>query len=164
MSAVSLASPVPPAGRQRPAVTSDHDFDEDTNERAVLESALYRMVENAGRRLRRQRRAARRISVALDYSDGIRCVRQATAKPATANDLTLFKTARQALTLARVRRLRIRHMRLTCDRLVFPPAQMALFPEDRQKREKQDRIVDAIDRVRSRFGRDMIAVGRTLAA
>jgi len=55
-------------------------------------------------------------------------------------------------------------MRLTCDRLVFPPAQMALFPEERQRREKQDRIVAAIDCVRSRFGRDMLHVGRTLAA
>lgn len=157
------ASPVLPAGQQRPAVISDHDFDEDTNEHTILEGALYGMVEHAGRRLRRQRRAARRVSIALDYSDGIRCVRQAAAKPATANDLTLFKTARQALNLARVRRLRIRHMRLTCDCLVFPPAQMALFPEDRQIREKQDRIVAAIDCVRSRFGRGMIRTGRTLA-
>jgi DNA polymerase-4 len=157
-------SPVLPADRQRPAVISDHDFDEDTNERTILEGALYGMVEHAGRRLRRQRRAARRVRVALDYSDGIRCVRQAAAKPATANDMTLFTAARQALNLARVRRLRIRHMRLTCDRLVFPPAQMALFPQDRQNRERQERIVAAIDRVRSRFGRDMIHVGRTLAA
>ncbi len=99
-------SPVLPADRQRPMVISDHDFDEDTNERAVLEGALYGMVENAGQRLRRQRRAARRISVALDYSDGIRCARQSTAKPATANDLMLFKAAQQALNLARMRRLR----------------------------------------------------------
>jgi DNA polymerase-4 len=130
-------SPVLPAGRQRPVIISDHDFDEDTNERAILEGALYGMVERAGRRLRGQRRAARRVSVALDYSDGIRCVRQAAAKPATANDALLFKAARQALNLARVRRLRIRHMRLTCDRLVFPPAQMALFPEERQSRENR---------------------------
>jgi len=157
-------SPVLPAGRQRPMVISDHDFDEDTNERKVLESALYGMVEQAGRRLRQQRRAARRVSVALDYSDGVRCARQSAANPATANDLMLFKTARQALNRARMRRLRIRHMRLTCDRLVFPPAQMALFPEERQNREKQDCIVAAIDRVRSRFGRKMIQVGRTLAA
>jgi len=158
------SSPVLPAGRPGPAVISDHDFDDDTNEPAALESALYGMAEHAGRRLRRQRRAARRISVALDYSDGIRSIRQAAATPATAHDLTLFKAARQALNLARARRLRIRHMRLTCDRLVFPPAQMALFPEDRQNREKQDRMGDAIDRVRSRFGKDMIHVGRTLAA
>ena len=157
-------SPVLPVGRQRSVIISDHDFDEDTNERTLLEGALYGMVEHAGRRLRRQRRAARRVSVALDYSDGIRCVRQAAAKPATANDAVLFKAARQALNMARARRLRIRHMRLTCDRLVFPPAQMALFPEERQNREKQDRIVAAIDRVRSRFGRDMLHVGRTLAA
>jgi len=157
-------SPVLPVGRQRPVVISDHDFDEDTNTQAVLEGALYRMTEKAGRRLRRQRRAARRIIVALDYSDGLRCVRQSAVKPATANDLMLFKAARKALNLARSRRLRIRHMRLTCDRLIFPPAQMALFPEERRDKEKQDSIVAAIDRIRSRFGQSGIQIGWTLVA
>ena len=157
-------SPVLPAGRQRPVVACDHDFDEDTNARAPLEGALYRMVESAGANLRRQRRAARRISVTLDYSDGIRCTRQSKVSPATAGDPLLFEAARRALNLARFRRVRIRHMRLVCDRLVFPPAQLPLFPEERLKRKRQDDIVAAIDRVRGRFGKDVIRVGRTLAA
>jgi len=157
-------SPVLPAGRELPVVRIDYDFDEDTNTQSTLEGALYRMVESAGRRLRRQRRTARRISITLDYSDGIRCVRQSAAKPATANDPTLFKVARQALRLARTRRLRIRHMRLVCDRLVFPPAQMELFPEEQREKKKRDGIIAAIDRIRNRFGRESITVGRTLAA
>ena len=51
-------------------------------------------------------------------------------------------------------------MRLTCDRLVFPPAQIALFPEERQNREKQDRIVAAIDRVERM--EDAVAAARSL--
>jgi len=158
------SSPVLPAGREKPIVRVEHDFDEDTNAPSSLEGALYRMVESAGRKLRRQGRAARRAAVTIDYSDGIRCTRQSAAKPATANDLTLFKVARQALRLARVRRLRIRHMRLICDRLVFPPAQMALFPEERREAQRRDSVVAAMDRVRNRFGRDVIQMGRTLAA
>ena len=105
---------------------------------SVLEGALYKLVEAAGRKLRRRRLAARRIGIVLDYSDGVRRIRQSAAKPATANDLTLFKLAGNALSLAWTRRVRIRHMRLICDRLVFPPAQLALFPESQRTKEKQD--------------------------
>ena len=47
--------------------------------------AHYRLVEQIGDRLRRRRRAARRVAVILDYSDGRRCARQMAARPATAN-------------------------------------------------------------------------------
>ena len=66
------------------------------------------VAEQAGDKLRRRRRAARRVAVILDYSDGMRCARQLAAKPATANDLILFELARRTLRLAWTRRIRIR--------------------------------------------------------
>ena len=94
------------------------------------QAALYGLVEQVGAELRLRRRAARRVAVALDYSDGVRCTRQAAARPATANDITLFEVARPVLELAWARRVRVRRLRLACDRLVFPPAQLELFPAD----------------------------------
>jgi len=157
-------SPVLPVGKERPAVRIGHEFSEDTNDLSMLERVLYRMTEEAGRKLRRRQLAARHISITLDYSDGLRRSRQFAAKPATANDLTLFRLARQVLFLAWTRRVRIRHICLICDGLVFPPAQLALFPEGRKEKQKQDNLVTALDRIRDRFGRDMICMGRTLAA
>jgi DNA polymerase-4 len=125
---------------------------------------LYRLVEQAGRRLRQQRRAARRVTVCLDHSDGIRCIRQTAARPATANDLTLFQLARRAFLMAWTRRVRIRHMRLVCDRLVFPPAQLELFSPGRTQNDRRTALVCAIDRIRRHFGHDAIRVGRTMAA
>ena len=115
-------------------------------------------------RLRRHRRAARRIAIVLDYSDGMRRARQAAARPATANDLTLFEVARRALHLAWIRRVRIRHLRLICDRLVFPPAQLALFAADRKADQKRSELVNAVDSVRRRFGPESIRMGRILTA
>jgi len=100
--------------------------------------------------------------VALDYSDGVRCTRQAAARPATANDITLFEVARPVLELAWARRVRVRRLRLACDRLVFPPAQMELFPAEAPQRETRDRLVGVLDAVRRRFGGDVLQVGRTL--
>jgi len=157
-------SPVLAAGQHPPRVTAAHAFGRDTNDVAVVESALYTLAERAGRRLRRQRRTARRIALLLDHSDGVRRARQVAAAPATANDLTIFDLARKALTLAWTRRVRIRHLRLTCDRLTFPPAQLALFPEIDRDNQKREHLVTAMDEIRTRFGTAAVRMGRTLAA
>jgi len=157
-------SPVLPAGEKHPVIKIDHEFSGDTNVLSVLEGTLYGMVEAAGRELRQRRLAARRIGIVLDHSDGVRRGRQFAARPATANDLTLFNVAGKALSLAWTRRICIRHIRLICDGLVFPPAQLALFPEQQGEEEKRDNLVNAMDRIRERFGHDAVRIGRTLAA
>ena len=85
------------------------------------------------------------------------------ANPATANDFRLFVLAKSALERAWTRRAGIRHLRLICDRLTYPPSQMALFAEDEEKENKMsDSLIFALDTIRHRFGFDTIRVGRTL--
>ncbi len=158
------SSPVLPVGRRAPRVIEDHEFGDDTNEESVLEGALYSLVERLGCELRRRRLAARRIALALDYSDGVRRIRQGALRPASANDITLFAKARKVLRIAWTRRVRIRHLRLICDRLVFPPAQLDLFAADRKEKQKREGLVIALDGIRQRFGPNAIRVGRTMAA
>ena len=68
-------SPVSPVGHKRPIVSVDHAFGNDTNTVRVVKGTLYRLIEKAGADLRRQRLAARRIGLVLDYSDGGRIAR-----------------------------------------------------------------------------------------
>jgi DNA polymerase-4 len=86
------------------------------------------------------------------------------ARPATANDLALFELARRTLHLAWARRVRIRHVRLICDRLIFPPAQRELFAVDQKASDRRCGLMTAIDAVRNRFGHEAVRLGRTLAA
>ena len=157
-------APVLPVDRHPLRVVQNHTFGTDTNHPSRIESTLHMLVDNAGCHLRRQGRVTRRASVCVDYSDGRRCTRQVRVQPATANDMALFPFARRALHLAWQRRVRVRHLRLTCDRLAYPPAQMALFEADRRIARRQERIVAAMDRVRERFGRDSIQTGGGRAA
>jgi DNA polymerase-4 len=152
-------TPVLPVGHQPPRIVLDHIFGSDTNSPAALEGAAYALVEQAGRRLRDQSRAARRVHIGIDYSDGRRCARQVRVHPATANDLALFPFVRRALALAWTRRVRVRHLRLTCDRLVYPPAQLPLFEDDGRIQRKQDHLIAALDRIRDRFGNNAIEAG-----
>ncbi len=157
-------SPVQAVGEKPPQVAAGHEFDADTNDLTALQAALYRLVERAGDALRRQRRAARSVAVIVDYSDGTRRARQSATRPATANDISLFEAACRALDAAGSRRVRVRHLRLVCNRLVFPPAQLALFDDEQRTVDKRARVIGALDAVRHRFGRDALQVGRTLAA
>ena len=157
-------SPVLLVGQKPPAVVADHEFGDDTNDATVVEGALYGLVEQIGGSLRRRRRAAGRIVVMLDYSDGMRSARRLAAKPATANDLTLFALARRVLFLAWSRRVRIRHMRLICDRLMFPPAQLDLFAAERKQKNDREHLIVAVDCIRRRFGNEAVRFGRSLAA
>jgi DNA polymerase-4 len=155
-------SPVAPLGRRPPRVAAEYAFGDDTNDEGVLDAVLYRLVETAGTELRERRMGARRIGIVLDHADGVRCVRQRSSSIGTADDPALYMLARSAFGLARFRRVRIRHMRLVCDRLVFPSGQMGLFDDGCERRRA--RLGAALDAVRGRFGRDAVRVGRTLAA
>jgi DNA polymerase IV len=161
------ASPVIP-GRQRSAAAEvrDHAFlDSDTGDPALVQGAVYGLVEAAGRALRRRRLAARRVGLSLTYADGVRVIRSASASWGTANDLRLFGLAQRALERAWVRRVRLRHLRLCCDRLTSPPAQLSLFAsagEGAARDARDDDLVAALDSIRGRFGDEAIRVGRTL--
>jgi len=155
-------SPVLPVGQEHPMVSVDHTFGNDTNTVTSVEGALYRLVEKAGIDLRKRGLAAKRVRIVLDYSDGRRMIRQATADPATTNDFRLFAVARTALEVAWKRRVRIRHLGLMCRRLTYPPAQMALFSEDEKEKRKSDNLIFALDSIRRRYGFNAVRVGRTL--
>ena len=157
-------SPVRALDQKPFRVALDHTFEEDVQAVPAVEGALYTLVEKAGPILRQRCLAARRVAVALDFSDGRRCVRQRAVRPATANDMALFEPVCAALHLAWQRRVRIRHLRLVCDRLAFPPAQQELFPAAAVRDRRRIRLVSALDGIRERFGGDAIRFGRTLAA
>lgn len=155
-------SPVLPAGRKPPKISVAYEFGNDTNDVAVVESAVYGLVERIGGQLRKRRKAARSLAIAIDYADGLRCFRRLALRPPSANDITLFEVSRSLLDKAWTRRVRLRHVRLTCVQPVHPEAQMELFPENPADREKRDAVIGAIDHIRHRFGRDAIHMGRAM--
>jgi DNA polymerase-4 len=162
-------SPVLPAGQEPPSVRATWEFSTDTNDREVFERALFARVDSVGATLRKRRLAARRIGVILDYSDGVRFARSASAEPASANPFRLFSLLQRALGLGNgplgsVRRVRLRHVCVVADRLVFPPAQLALFAEDQAAECRENNLCTALDRIRARFGAQAIHLGRALPA
>ena len=133
-------------------------------ERLDVKTYSARETHELGRRLGEWLGPGDVVALIGELAAGKTVFTQVGAKPATANDLTLFALAKRALVLAWTRRVRIRHMRLICGRLTFPPAQLSLFPASHRENQKRDNLIVAIDRIRQRFGRDVVRMGRTLAA
>jgi DNA polymerase IV len=157
-------APVRRAGEPPPIAEAAAELADDTNDRRTLAALLARLTETVGWDLRRRRLAARRVAVFIDHADGVRQVRQRALTPATADDRSLLDGAASAFALAGRRRVRIRRVRVVCDRLIFPPAQYALFSDDRSRGERRERLTRTVDRIRERFGPSAIRTGRTLAA
>ncbi len=157
-------SPVMPVGRKPAAVTGEHDFGDDTNDIRRVDAVLFALVEQAGFQLRERGMVARRSVIQLDYSDGVRIIRQKSDAQGTAIDFRLYQMAHSALDLAWKRRVRLRRLQLICDRLTDPPCQMSLFPEEQKTGERSETLLTALDRIRVKFGREAIRLGRTLAA
>ncbi|MFZ5571152.1 MAG: DNA polymerase Y family protein [Thermodesulfobacteriota bacterium] len=156
-------SPVLPAGRRPPSIRLDHDFDDDTNDPAVVESGLHRLVEQAGLCLRNRRLACRRIGLVLEYSDDRCSTRRNPVQPPAAADYPLFVTARKTLAHIWLRRVRVRRISLICDRLSPPSRQLELFDDPTAENRRQQALQAALDRIRERFGFQSLCLGRTLA-
>jgi DNA polymerase-4 len=99
--------------------------------------------------------------IVLDYSDGVRAIRQALASEPTANDFRLIETARLALARAWTRRIRLRRLCLSASRLVFPPGAAGLFPEERQQARREESLLAALDHIREKFGPGAVRRGLT---
>lgn len=152
-------SPVLPASAGKPQILADYEFAEDTNDFAVLKSGLYILTEKICMGLRKKLKAAEKIKIEINYSDGMRNTAQMRIKPATANELILYKKALKLLDRAVKRRVRIRHIRLVCEKYIFPQIQMELFDENRHERKKKDDLIKAVDKIRARFGYDAVSSG-----
>lgn len=140
-------------------IRADHEFADDTNDGGRIRGTLYTLADRIAVRLRQKGLAARVLSLVLSYSDGIRGRARKTLKPATADDTALYKTAARLLDQARTRRVRIRHLRLVCEKPVPGVVQTLMFGPSQIRRAGLTRVMD---RIRDRFGTGAIRTATTL--
>ena len=103
-----------------------HALATDTNDLGVLYPLLRVLGERLGRRLRRRGLVAQRLRVALGYADHTDAARAVPLKAATL-DVELWEAARRAFALANAKRLAVRSVSLTLDRIVEAETQMELW-------------------------------------
>lgn len=155
-------TPVTPAGYRPPLINICHEFGSGTNDLPIVENGLYRLVEEAGFRLRRQHAHTGRTGVVVGWSDGRQSAGRALVRPLASDNFSLFAAAGAALRRAWGRRVRIRHISLVCDRLAPACRQLELFGAHDVQRKQTEALMAALDAVRRRFGSGRVGTGRSL--
>ncbi len=173
--------PVLPPERQSEFHVS-HTLTTDTNDLGILFPLLRLLTERLGRRLRKHRLTASRLLVETTYADYTTDSR-AVPLPAAALDAELTDAARRAFVLANTKRLAVRTVALTLDRVMEEEAQLDLWdgPRDSGADGLQEHIgtesfaradcpaaplprcpaalQHAVDHIRSRYGSGAVRGG-----
>ena len=145
-----------------------HALTTDTNDIGVLYPLLRLMSQRLGRRLRQRGLTAGRLRVEATYADYTADARAVPLRAAML-DAELWDAARRAFVLANTKRLAVRAVALTLDRLVEAEAQLELWDEgtrgrrDRRNEGKRGIVIvplpssapalqHALDHIRTRYG------------
>jgi hypothetical protein len=103
-----------------------HALSTDTNDLGVLHPILRCITEQLGRRVRARGLTAGRLRLELTYADYTTTARAVPLSVAVL-DSELWAAARSAFALANTKRLAVRSVGLTLDRLLEPEAQLELW-------------------------------------
>jgi DNA polymerase-4 len=150
---------IPP--RRTPELAEECHLGREENDDTILLAELYRLAEGCGMRLRQMGKEAAKLKLTIHYADGVTNTKSSSLKPSSSEDRSLFDSARQLYHLASERRVRVKSMRLLCEKITEPRRQMEMFqaaaaPADSNK------LQGALDKVRSKYGTGAVQWGRTV--
>ena len=132
----------------------EHTLATDTVDLGILHALLRRFAEQLGRRLRQRGLAARQLTVGIDYVDYDAATRSIPVREA-ALDVELWDAARRALALAMARRIAVRRVAVTVDRLIEANLQLDLWdPPTPPRGVVLQRALDRMARLRQTGSRE----------
>ena len=142
------------------SISHETTFDVDTTSTEELERALSYLAQLVGRRLRDHGLFARTVGLKLRYADFRTLTRDVTLDEPTRLDSVIYENVLRLFERARNRRLKVRLVGVRASSLGRAPFERNLFQA--QPREKLDRLYEAADKVRDRFGFDVLQLARSL--
>jgi DNA polymerase IV len=122
----------------------------DTNDLGILHPMLRSMSDRLGHRLRARGLTAGRLRLQATYADYTNTAR-AVPLAAALLDAELWASTRRAFALANTKRLAVRSVALTLDRLMETNAQLELWDE-RREGQTGGPFQHALDHIHSRYG------------
>lgn len=144
------------------SISHEHTFNEDTNDRQQLETALLKLSEMVAKRLREHQLYSRTIQLKLRYEDFSTITRACTLDHATQLDgevagavIRLFRQAWDGRTWVRL-------LGVHAGGLQHAEGQMNLLEEPRTARLRE--AFRSVDHIRNRFGDTSVSLAKTLGA
>jgi DNA polymerase-4 len=135
------------AYRDQASMSAEHTFQTDTIDPRLLQDTVRRQVSQLSFELRSKDKLCACVTVKLRYSDFNTYARQIQI-PYTAHDAVLEQYALNLLNRLYERRQLVRLVGVRFSKLVQGNLQLNLFDDT----EKSARLLEAMDRIRNRFG------------
>ena len=145
---------------ERKSISKETTFRTDTTDPQYITAVLHMLTEKVCRRLRKEHKAARTVSVKLRYEDFNTIDRSRTLSQPESRDFSLFSVAKELMFSAITRRVGIRLIGVGLSNLIGSGRQTNLFDEGEWI--KGWHRLDAIDKARSRFGFNAVLVGEAI--
>jgi DNA polymerase-4 len=142
------------------SISQHHTFGEDVHDSAVIESILSHLCQKAAKRLRDAGLYTGTITLMLRYAGFETVTRARTLATPTDLDQEIVRTARELLARHRDPRRRVRLVGIALTSFSHSERQLELL--DSARREKQEKLARASDRLRERFGFEKLQFGGSL--
>jgi DNA polymerase IV len=139
----------------RKSIGREETFLHDIEDRNQLERLLHELVEDVCASLRTKHWKTRTITLKLRYAD-FKTITRATTIDPTQDDAVVFESVRQMLHKAYTRKLPLRLLGVSLRNFfTADQTELSLFPQT----QSRDKMLDAINEIRKKFGNDVIHVG-----
>jgi len=154
-------TPVYPPFRE-PVVSEEITLSQDENDESKLLGILYGLVERCTRRLRSRSLFPCRAGLIFRYADQEEVMRHIRLPHTSFWDFDLYEALKNLFIRACRRRVRVRFMRVWFQDFSPPDPQLSLFPVVPPVVRKGVSVIQALDRIREKHGREAIRHGRTV--
>ena len=142
------------------SVSNEITFAKDRKKKQDLLQTLRSLSEQVGRRLRKDSLAGSTIQIKLRWSDFTTITRQTTLNSVTNLDQEIYQAAKTLFEENWPQSKPVRLIGVGVSNLGQPAHQLSLWNDDYQKEAK---LVNAVDELREKFGRDIIKRGNQVA-
>jgi DNA polymerase-4 len=137
------------------SISREETFSKDIADKKELEQNIFELTEDVCRQLRAHQWRARTITLKLRYSD-FKTITHALSIDPTNDDAVVRKTACELLHASYTRKLPIRLIGVRLSNFEEnQQTELDLFPSQ----EKKQTLLKAVDKIREKFGKDIIHVG-----
>ena len=149
--------------KESPRISVSKIMERDEIDPGRLESALFQQVEEAGWDLRRLNRRPGRLRLEIRYADGLSVDTQKRLPSWSIQaDRSLFQLVLPAFHQIFRRRVAVRGVLIEFSELAMPSAQLPLFTWKNQKGSEERDLQEALDTIRLKFGKKIIAWARAV--
>jgi DNA polymerase IV len=142
------------------SISHNHTFNEDTNDSAALTATLSHLSQKACKRLREAGLAARTLTLTIRYEGFDTHTRSKTLAEPSSLDAGINAVFQELFRRHRDQSRRVRLLGVSLSGFTHGGEQLDLLQA--QRREKLEKLTQAADRLRDRFGFDKLQFGGSL--